>query len=132
MRSKSLWGSGFGQLGARRPGRSHFYQRFFPASVVVALLTLAGFAQTNQEPSRPPKPILMPEANRVPDANDQMEMREQRIQRQNFEAANAERRKQLMQAAEMLETMAIALKVWRWTIPPRTNSRKMPFTRPIL
>ena len=110
MRFKSLWGSGFGQLPAGRPRLWRFVQRVLPGSIVVVLLTPAAFAQQNQTSPNPEKPSLLPEANRLPDVNDQMEMREQRIQRQNFDAANVERHKQLMQAAEMLETMAIALK----------------------
>jgi hypothetical protein len=39
-----------------------------------------------------------------------MQMREQKVKRQNFDAANAERLRQMTQATEMLETMAIALK----------------------
>jgi hypothetical protein len=54
--------------------------------------------------------LLLPEANRPPDANQQMEMREEKSRRQNFDAANAERLRQMTQATAMLETMAIALK----------------------
>ena len=78
-------------------------------AIVAGTLTLAGFAQMTQPP-RPARPVLSPEANRLPDANDQMLMRERNSQMRNYAAANAERRKQLMQASEMLETMAMALK----------------------
>jgi hypothetical protein len=63
-----------------------------------------------QLPTKPPHPLLLPEANRPPDANEQMEMREKKVRRQNFDAANAERLRQMARATEMLETMAIALK----------------------
>ena len=73
-------------------------------------LTLGGSAQMAQSPSDRPRSILLPETNRLPDANDQMLMRERNAQVHNFNAANAQRRKQLMEASEALETVAIALK----------------------
>jgi hypothetical protein len=79
-------------------------------AVVPGMLNLEGFAQMSVPPSRPPKPIIAPEANRLPDANDQMMMREEIARKRNFDAANAERLKEVMQATEALETMAIALK----------------------
>ncbi len=46
----------------------------------------------------------------MPDANDQMIMREKNEQMRNFDAANAERLKELMKASEALETLAMAMK----------------------
>ena len=92
-----------------------FSKRIFVAQWVVAGLFLFGvpalttFAQ-NQAPLHPEKPIILPEANRPPDANDQMKMRDAQSKKKNFDVANAERLKQMMQAADMMETMAIALK----------------------
>jgi hypothetical protein len=80
------------------------------AAVVTGMLTLAGFAQMSLEPTRAPRPMLSPEANRLPDKNDQMIMQVQNVQRHNFNAANAERLKQMMQASEALETLAMSLK----------------------
>ena len=40
--------------------------------------------------------MLRPEANRLPDVNDQMEMRQQLAKKQNFDAANALRTKQIV------------------------------------
>jgi hypothetical protein len=77
--------------------------------MLAATLMLAGFAQ-QQPPTQVPKPLILPIANRVPDANEQMMMREQNAKTRNFAAANTERLKQMMQATDMLETMAIALK----------------------
>jgi len=77
---------------------------------MVTGMAVAGLAQMSQPPSRPPKPVVSPEANRPPDANDQMIMREKNAQRRNFDAANAERLREVEQVAQMLETMAIALK----------------------
>ena len=58
----------------------------------------------------PEKDTAVTAVNQRPDPNRLMEMRKTRVQTQRFAAANAERRKQLMQASEMLETMAMALK----------------------
>ncbi len=66
--------------------------------------------QQQQPPSRPPKPIILPEANRLPDANDQMEMQERKAKQQNFDAANAERVRQIGQDSAMLLKLATELK----------------------
>jgi hypothetical protein len=69
---------------------------------------------TSQTPltSPPPRPtsILLPEANRPPDANAQMEMRDQQNKKQNFAAANAERKKQISDDSTRLLKMASDLK----------------------
>lgn len=74
-------------------------------------LMLGGFAQMQQPPSHPPRPLIDPEANPTPDANDQMKMRQQNLRLHNFDLANEERLRQMMKASDMLETLAIALKV---------------------
>lgn len=79
------------------------------AAVGCGTVTLLGFAQT-ATPVRVPHPILLPEANRPPDANEQMQMREQKSRKQNFDKANAERLRQMEEASQMMETIAIALK----------------------
>lgn len=56
------------------------------------------------------KPIILPEANRLPDANDQMRMREKDAKQQSFDAANEERKKQLSDDSAKLLTLAMALK----------------------
>jgi hypothetical protein len=84
-------------------------QLLLPGVVLSGMLALVAFAQ-NQTPPHPEKPIILPEANRPPDANEQMKMRESQNRKTNFDAANAVRLKQMVQASEMLETMAIALK----------------------
>lgn len=63
--------------------------------------------------SPPPRPtsILLPEANRPPDANAQMEMRDQQNKKQNFAAANLERKKQIADDSTRLLKMAADLKV---------------------
>ena len=81
-----------------------------PPAVLSCVFALGSFGQVNQQPNRTPKPIIVPEANPTPDANDQMVMRQKNLQTRNFNLANAERRRQMMKATDMLETMAIALK----------------------
>jgi hypothetical protein len=89
----------------------HWSSRWLvPGAVIAGMLTLACFAQMTTPPTRPPRPLIMPEANPMPDKNDQMKMQERNAIRRNFDAANAERLKQMMKATEMLETMAMSLK----------------------
>ena len=80
---------------------------------LAAVVTLTGAAQTGQQnPNQTPsRPYLLPEANRLPDANDQMVMREQQTKKQNYEAANAERKKQIAADSAMLLKLATDLKV---------------------
>ena len=65
-----------------------------------------------QQPPQPnyDKPWLSPEANRLPNVNDQMRMREKKLKQQHFEAANSERKKQIAGDSEKLITLAMALK----------------------
>jgi hypothetical protein len=107
MRFKSSLGSESEQPGARARKRAWILPATLGGSAILAGMTLLGFAQT---PTTTPHPLLLPAANRPPDANEQMEMREKKSKVQNFDAANAERLRQMARATEMLETMAIALK----------------------
>ena len=102
------------QIPARLPGsRRH--------SIRVCLLALAcietplGFGQSNvQAPVLQPQPshtILRPEANRLPDANGVMAMREQQARKLNFDAANAERKRQLTKDSTLLLKLAAELKL---------------------
>ncbi len=75
----------------------------------------AFFASTGLRAQEPPslnpdKPYLSPEANRLPDVNAQMKMRERQEKQQNFDAANAERKKELTNESTQLLTLAMALK----------------------
>lgn len=63
----------------------------------------------NMSPT-PGKPILLPEANRMPDANDRMQMDQQQKKKDKFEAANAIRRKQIAEDASKLLELATELK----------------------
>jgi hypothetical protein len=82
---------------------------------LAALASIALFAGAilpgQQAPSlNPDKPILLPEANRLPDKNDQMMMREQNAKQKNFEAANAQRKKEISDDSAKLLALATALK----------------------
>jgi hypothetical protein len=79
---------------------------------LAAMATLAGAAGPGQQaPSmNPDKPYLSPEANRLPDRNQQMEMREQQTKQQDYAAANTERKKQISDDAAKLVKLATDLK----------------------
>jgi len=82
---------------------------------LVATIVLTGAVLPAQVPLPPPKspdrPSTYPSgANRLPDANDQMKMREQQVQKQNFEAANTERKRQIAEDSANLLKLATELK----------------------
>ena len=99
---------------AAKPGRERPARRYWLRILAVAgvALVLAGSAQSGQQaPSlNPDKPYLLPEANNLPDANAQMKMREQQSRKQNFDAANAERKKQIADDSAKLLKLATDLK----------------------
>jgi len=55
-------------------------------------------------------PKLPPEAQRIPDAAEQYKINENNVAKQNFEAANAERKRQIVEDSANLLKMAIDLK----------------------
>lgn len=57
-----------------------------------------------------PTSVILPAANRTPDANDRMEMQSQKLKRASFEAANAERKRQLDSDSALLLKLAAELK----------------------
>lgn len=66
------------------------------ALLLVCAATMAGNGQNSPSaPSRPKITLLSPEANRPPDANAQMTMRQKDEKNQNFDQLNAERIKQI-------------------------------------
>ena len=92
---------------------SHWKTAFAVLATATALScgALAGQVPGQQPPSpNPDRPYLSPEANRLPNVNDQMRMREKKLKQQNFEAANTERKKQIAGDSEKLITLAMALK----------------------
>jgi len=80
-----------------------------------ALALLAGVAQPAQQtgPGMPIRPMEMPTpalGNPTPDANDQMRMHEDNAKKQDFAAANAERKKQIADDSAKLLKLATDLK----------------------
>jgi hypothetical protein len=83
------------------------------AASVGLLIFVAGAAQTTVQQQRslnPDKPLVMPEANRPPDANEQMKMREKKDRQLAYDALNMKRKKQIADASTQLVTLAMALK----------------------
>jgi len=78
-----------------------------------ALIVLCHTAASAQQPPVAPNPdksIHDPTLTAAPDANAQMEMRDQQTKQQNFAAANAERRKQIADDSTRLLKLATDLK----------------------
>jgi len=81
------------------------------SQVILTSALIAGAALSGQQPTKDPNgPYLLPQANRLPDINDQMKMRERQEKQQSFDAANAERKKQLSDESAQLLTLAMSLK----------------------
>jgi hypothetical protein len=86
--------------------------RMFACLAAMAALTVAA-NPGQQTPNRDPdKPYLLPEANRLPDVNQQMEMREQKQEspQADYAAANVERKKQISDDSTQLLKLATELK----------------------
>jgi hypothetical protein len=89
---------------------AHWTRSLFCALAILAVSSTAHPGQESPEPQNPNKPLLMPEANRPPDMNDQMRMREQKVRQFNFDAINLRRKNKIAADSAMLLTLAIALK----------------------
>lgn len=85
----------------------------------VFALAITGFGAgcdlcSQQQPStqeqNPNRSIIIPAANRVPDANAQMAMRDQQTKKANFDAANTERKRQIADDSARLLKLASDLK----------------------
>lgn len=91
--------------------RQHHWGRILACFVIVA--ALAGAVGPGQK-GTPGMPLSSempnPQPNRLPDANQQMEMHEEQAKKQNFEAANVERRKQIAEDSAKLLKLATDLK----------------------
>ena len=86
--------------------RNHLGRAIF---VLLAPLAISGQISSPQQPQGPsvvPHPIIIPEANRLPDKNDQMKMSEQRAKQKNFDAANAKRAQDINDDATKLLILA--------------------------
>lgn len=79
-------------------------------AVCIGLVPVATSTLNSQQTPNSGKSILLPAVNRPPDANAQMEMREQQNKKQSFEAANLERKKQINDDSARLLKLASDLK----------------------
>jgi len=77
--------------------------------ICAGIAFFAGLACVAQD-FRPEKANVVTPVNQLPDANAQMESRDKTSKQQKFEAANAERKKQIVDDSTKLLNMAIALK----------------------
>jgi hypothetical protein len=77
---------------------------------LTVLTTLIAVAQPPQQSSNHDAPYLRPEANRLPDKNDQMQLNSDQARKQHFEAANAERKRQIADDTAKLLELATQLK----------------------
>jgi hypothetical protein len=97
----------------RAPGALHLSFRmpwFSGAAFLACLATFPACAQNGVSTPPKPHPIILPEANRPPDANDQMEMRQAKQKKETFEAANELRHKQIDDESSKLLILAADLK----------------------
>ena len=78
----------------------------------VGLAILTTFMAAGQPPQQPipDVPYLRPETNRLPDKNAQMQMHDDQAKTQSFEAANAERKRQIADDTSKLLELATQLK----------------------
>lgn len=67
-----------------------------------------GLSQTQIQ--NPDRPLLMPDANRPPDKNEQMAMHDQQAKNKNVDAANMERKRQITDDSARLLKLASDLK----------------------
>ena len=85
--------------------------RWGAPGVAMAVLGFAAYRVNSQvQTPNPDRPLILPQANRPPDANAQMQMREQSAARQNFVAPNQERKKQISDDSARLLKLATDLK----------------------
>lgn len=81
------------------------------AAFLAMMAACTGAAHPGQQSANPADHgYLIPQANRMPDANDQMQMRDQQTKQQSFAAANIERKKQIGDDSAKLLKLATELK----------------------
>lgn len=91
---------------------AHKWGRSLACIAAVATLMGASYAFTQTPAPNMDKPYLLPEANRLPDANQQMVMKEQQQESKqaDYAAANQERKKQIADDSAKLLKLATELK----------------------
>ena len=91
------------------PGKAGWRRRLRATAFFLGTATLMSFAQ---QPRNPDRPYLIPEANRLPDKNQQMQMQQDQQQDKKtvVAAANLERRRQIADDAAKLVELATELK----------------------
>jgi hypothetical protein len=84
----------------------------FAVGTALLLCSQALLLQGQNAISAPPRPtsLLMPEANHLPDANDKMLMNQAHQKKENFDAANELREKQITEETANLLILAKDLK----------------------
>jgi hypothetical protein len=102
-------------IGPRRPAKALKLRGARILACFAAFALLAGAAQPGQQsaPGMPihPEDIPQPQmGNPTPDVNDQTRMREENEKKQDFAAANAERKKQIADDSAKLLKLATDLK----------------------
>jgi hypothetical protein len=90
----------------------HWFKLIRRSLPLLLLILLATHEQAQNTISAPPHrdTLLLPEANRPPDKNDQIRMNQQKQGKHNFDAANALRRKQIDEDSVKLLILANDLK----------------------
>jgi hypothetical protein len=99
--------------GARAAGqalRRHWRRIFACLAALAALAGVAGPGQKTTPGTPVSSEIVIPQPNRLPDAVEQTKMRDQQAKDQDFEAANAERKKQIAEDSAKLLKLATELK----------------------
>ena len=86
------------------------YRIPFVVAAGMIMIAVSGMSQTSSQPDHPHS-IILPEANRPPDAIDQMKLHEKNAKKLNFDAANAERKRQLDDESAKLLILAKDLKL---------------------
>lgn len=87
----------------------------FPRPLACLIVLVAGVANVGESqnsisaPSRPKITLLSPEANNPPDANEQMLMRQNQWKKEDFEAINALRKKEIGEDSSKLLILAADL-----------------------
>jgi uncharacterized protein involved in exopolysaccharide biosynthesis len=98
------------QIGARQAMRLWSRGWGWALTCLVAVAALAGLGRSLQAAGMQSRQPFIPSSAPMPDANKQREMQDEQTKKQNFEAANAERKKQIAEDSAKLLKLATELK----------------------